>query len=348
MTAALPGWMSIEDPRLPDRCRHVQPGSRGFWFAGDPDALGAGVRIGIVGSRHPRTESLAHARRIAREAARVGCTVVSGLAIGIDGAAHEAALAAGGRTVGIVAGGLASIHPRRNRDLARRMAGSRTAEGVAAGVHADARGAVVSEYGRDDEAAHAYRFQERNRLIAAMSDYLVVVQATHGSGSMGTARHALELGVPIGIVPSAPDDSCYSGGIALIQDGADAVVDGHSLFVRLELHQVMAPGFAAAARNGARLDPSRAGCWTGGDPADQLELALPDHPLASFVRTPRGVEEVAELAGLDLRSTRRLLLELEEAGGVTHQDDGTWVASDVAAQPTLADGRVASHPGEGA
>lgn len=326
-----PGWIDVADAALPERLRHVVPACRGFWIAGAPAALSDGVRIGIVGSRHPRQEALVYARRIAREAAQVGFTIVSGLAIGVDGAAHEQACAVGARSIGVVAGGLASIHPKRNRGLARRMAGSVSADGVVAGHEPDAAGVVVSEYGPGVEPAHSYRFQERNRLIAAMSDYVVIIQATHGSGSMGTARHAIDLGVPIGIVPSGPEDACYSGGMALIHDGADAVVDGHSLFLRLELHGIMAPGFCDAVTRGARVDPANPGSWLGGGLDEPVQLALPDHPLASLVRTPRDTEEIAQLAGLDLRDARRLLVDLEEEGHVRHADDGTWVASDVAA-----------------
>ena len=325
-------WIGAADPRLPERIRHVHRPCPGLWFAGDPSVLGRGLRVGIVGSRHPRAEAAAIATRIAGDVARVGGTIVSGLAIGIDGIAHEQACARGSSTIGVVAGGLASIHPRRNRAIARRIAGSATPDGVRAGAHDGALGVMVSEYGAGVEDSHAYRFQERNRIIAALSDYVVIVQATMGSGSMGTARHAIDLGVPIGIVPSAPDDECYSGGLALIHDGADAVIDGRSLFLRLELHGVMDAGFSAAAMAGAVVDPDVPGGWIGGEEYGDLQLQLPDHPLASFVRIPRGVEEIAELAGLGLLDARRMLLDLEEDGRVVHVDDGTWIATDVAAE----------------
>lgn len=321
-------WLSIVDPSLPEPLRHVTPACTGAWYAGDRGVLAHRPRIGIVGSRHPREEAKAVARRIARDVGRAGFVIVSGLAIGIDAVAHERALEVGAPTIAVLAGGLGAVHPKRNIPLAQAIAGSSLPGGVAPGMQAAAPGLLLSEYGAADEPARPYRFQERNRIIAALSDYLVVVQANSRSGSMGTANRALELGVPVGVVPSAPDDPSYAGSIELIQQGADAVVDGGSLFRRLEVHGVMQPGFADAARSGARVDPARPGCWSGGGGAEQL--VLHDHPLASLVQVPRTVEELAELADMELRDARRMLLELEEDGAVVHCDDGAWLAADAA------------------
>jgi DNA processing protein len=300
------------DPRLPERLRQLTRPCRTLTCAGDPSALMHGTRIGIIGSRRPRADSEQHARRIAGDAARLGFTVVSGLAIGIDGIAHRAAIQAGGDTVAVLAGGLRHVHPARNRDLARTIAGSASQLGVVAGPGVGGRGVVVTEYGGGDDAAHAHRFLERNRIIAALSDYLVVVQAGMTSGSMVTAQHALELGVPIGIVPSAPSDREYEGSIGLVRDGADCVVDGKSLAWRLEIHGIVRPGFTRAAFDGEQT----------------ALIRIPeDHPLAAALVVPRAIEDVAEFAGLDLRDTRRLLVELEEDGLVAHRDDGLWTAA---------------------
>jgi DNA processing protein len=315
------------DPSLPITLEHVTPPFRGAWFAGDRAAVERRPRIAIVGSRRPRADAAIVARRIALEAARAGCTVVSGLAIGIDGIAHRAALDAGGATIAVLAGGLRRVQPASNRDLAREIAGSSSRLGVEPGSHAAARGVVLSEYGAGAEEAMPYRFRERNRVIAAMSDYVVVVQARNESGSMQTADAALQLGVPVGVVPSSPDDPTYAGATRLIGEGADAVVDGTSLFRRLEVHGIMHPGFAAAARLGAVVDPDVPGAWIGG--TDGQQRMLFDHPLASIVQVPRTVEEIALLAGSPLRDVRRMLLELEDDGIVLHADDGTWISSDV-------------------
>ncbi len=319
--------IDTDDDRLPSTLTQVEPAFTGVWYAGEPDVIGRRPRIGIIGSRHPRAEAATVARRIALDAARTGCTIVSGLAIGIDGIAHRAALDAGGVTIAVLAGGLRRVQPASNRDLARTIAGSRSRTGVEPGTHTAARGLVLSEYGPDLEDALPYRFRERNRIIAALSDYVVVVQARHDSGSMLTAEAALSLGVPIGVVPSAPDDPTYAGATRLIRDGADAVVDGTSLFRRLEVHGIMHPGFAAAAARGAVVDPDGHGSWIGGSEGAQPPLF--DHPLASIVQVPRTVEEIAGLAGATLRDVRHMLLELEDDGMVLHADDGTWISTDV-------------------
>lgn len=320
-------FLDPRDPAVPSTLEHVEPPFHGAWFAGDIDVLARRPRIGIIGARRPRADAAVVARRIALEAARAGCTIVSGLAIGIDGIAHRAALDARGSTIAVLAGGLRRVQPASNRDLARIIAGSRSRTGVEPGTHASARGLVLSEYGPDLEDALPYRFRERNRIIAALSDYLVVVQARHDSGSMLTADAALALGVPIGVVPSAPDDPTYAGATRLIREGADAVVDGTSLFRRLEVHGIMHPGFAAAAARGAVVDHDLPGAWIGG--ADGQQLPLFDHPLASIVQVPRTAEEIAGLAGMSLQDVRRMLLELEDDGMILHADDGTWLTADL-------------------
>jgi DNA processing protein len=312
------------DDRLPESLAHVQPRFAGLWLAGDASLLERGPRIGVIGSRRPRADAAEAARRIARDAGRAGFTVVSGLAIGIDGVAHAAALDAGAPTIAVLAGGLARVQPSSNRSLAVRIAGERRGAGVAVGHRDGAPGLVVTEYGAGDEQAYPYRFRDRNRIIAALSDYLVVVQARHVSGSMITASVALDLGIQVGVLPSSPDDECHSGTMALIHDGADAVVDGASLFRRLELHGIMRRGFADAAARGARIDPDDRGGWIGGGEHEQL--GLPAHPLLAHLTVPRTAEELADLAALPLADVRMQLLDLEDDGFVEHRDDGAWTS----------------------
>lgn len=304
-------WIGRDDQHLPEPVRQLRDPCRGLWCAGDATLLARGIRVGIIGSRRPREDSCAHARRITRDAARIGFTVVSGLALGIDGIAHAAAVDGGGGTIAVLPGGLDQVYPRRHGPLARRIV--------------DAGGAVVSEYAAG-AGVRRHHFQQRNRLIAALSDYLMVVQAAHGSGSMGTASAALDLGVPIGIVLSAPDDPLHQGSIGLVRDGADVVMDGVSLCRRLELHGVVEPGFAEAVGSGARCDPEQSRRWIGGG-AGQVRLALLDHPLGSLLEVPRPLEDVAELAGLSMQDTRRMLTELEDGGDAVLTPDGCWLAA---------------------
>lgn len=314
--------LAPNDPRLPDALEHVEPRCRGLWIAGDAALLARRPRIGIIGSRRPRADAADAAYRIAYDAARAGIVVVSGLALGIDSIAHEAALDAGTPTIAVLAGGLARVKPTSNRALAVRIAGASHERGVLEGHRSDAPGLVVTEYGPGQEESHPYRYVERNRIIAALSDYVVVVQAAHRSGSMSTCEHALALGVQVGVLPSAPDDPCHAGTTQLIHEGADAIVDGTSLFRRLELHGVMRHGFADRARAGAVVDPLDPGGWI--EPAIAHQLALDDDPLLVHLSVPRTADELADLAGLPLTDTRIQLLLLEQRGVVTHAIDGTW------------------------
>ena len=316
-------WLAPGDDRLGPAFAHLTPRFQGLHVAGNVGVLERRPRIGVIGSRAPREDAADAARRIARDAARAGIVVVSGLARGIDGIAHQATLEAGGATIAVLAGGLASVKPVGNRRLAARIAGAGDGgDGVPAGDLATAPGLVVSEYGAGRQEAYPYRFRERNRIIAALSDYLVVVQARHESGSMITAECALQLGVQVGVLPSAPDDPCHLGTTALIHDGADAVVDGASLFRRLELHGVVPPGFAEAASLGARIDPADPRGFSGGGEPDQL--ALDEHPLLQRLHVPRTADELAAALGSDLLDVRLQLLELEDDGRAALRDDGAW------------------------
>jgi DNA processing protein len=239
--------------------------------------------------------------------------VVSGLARGVDGIAHQSALDAGGLTIAVLASGLRNVYPARHRSLAHRIAGDDETS-VAAG------GLLISEYGDGDEPAHPYRFRERNRIIAALSDYLVVIQARPTSGSMITAHRALELGVPIGIVPSGPADVCYEGSTALIRDGADAVLDGATVARRLAQHGIA--------------------------DVDTTSLDEPTDPRITAFDVPRTSEEVAELLGISMSEARRMLRELEQLGAVCTTRDGRWARTISTAPRTNLVYNANSHEGE--
>ena len=149
-----------------------------------PDAFDR-PRVAIVGTRSATPHGLADARELGTHVGRAGVTVVSGLAIGIDGAAHEGALDAGGLVVGVVATGLDVEYPRRHRALYRRVR---------------EQGVVVSEhwYGMRPDRA---RFPVRNRIIAALSDVVAVVEATQTGGARITAKYAADYGRPVFALP---------------------------------------------------------------------------------------------------------------------------------------------------
>jgi DNA processing protein len=196
-----------------------------LWVCGRLDAL-AGPVVAIVGTRAPS----AGGRRLAYEAARLvgaaGVCVVSGLALGIDAAAHEGALAAGAPTIGVLGGGHEHFFPRANRALAERI--------VAGG------GAVVSPYA-PERPAKPGQFLERNAIVAGLSDGVVVVEAAARSGALNTASHAADLGVTVMAFPGDVDRVKVAGCLALLRDGATLVRDARDI---LEALGVDAPASA--------------------------------------------------------------------------------------------------------
>ena len=166
------------------------------------------LAVGIVGMRHASRYGLAQAERLAGGLARAGLTVVSGLARGIDGAAHYGALAAGGRTIGILASGVLNIFPPEHNRLADQI--------VAAG------GALISEQPPRMEPI-AGMFPQRNRIISGLSLGVIVVEAAERSGALITARHAMEQGREVFAVPGRVDQRHARGCHRLIRDGAKLV-----------------------------------------------------------------------------------------------------------------------------
>jgi DNA processing protein len=168
-------------------------------------ALPSGTRaVAIVGSRAATPYGLERAERMAADLARLGVTIVSGLARGIDAAAHRGALEAGGVTIAVLPGGLDAITPVSHRSLAERIAD---------------RGALLSEWPAS-VAPHAGLFLRRNRLIAALGHVTVVVEAAERSGALSTAAVARALGRPLLAVPGDVDRATSRGCNALLRAGA--------------------------------------------------------------------------------------------------------------------------------
>lgn len=165
------------------------------------------LSIGIVGARHATHYGLAQAERLAASLSRAGLTIVSGLARGIDSAAHRGALAAGGRTIAVLGSGLLNLYPPENQQLANEIA---------------AQGAVLSEAPPRSEPRSG-SFPQRNRLISGLCLGVVVVEASTTSGSLITARLAAEQGREIFAVPGRVDSRVSHGCHQLLRDGAKLV-----------------------------------------------------------------------------------------------------------------------------
>ncbi|HSG46203.1 MAG TPA: DNA-processing protein DprA [Longimicrobiales bacterium] len=190
-------------PSFPARLHHLPDPPDVLYYRGDLRALEAPC-VTIVGSRRSTEYGRRVAGEIARAAARAGWTVVSGLALGVDGAAHRGALEAGGASVAVLGAGPDRAHPRAHGPLMEALL---------------ARGAVVSEY-PPGVSPRKHHFPRRNRILAALALRVVVVEAAQRSGALITAGIAAELGTEVWAVPASIYSPTARGPHALLEDGA--------------------------------------------------------------------------------------------------------------------------------
>lgn len=178
-----------------------------LYVDGDLDCIKDKVTIGVVGTRNPCYESIAIARNISGELTKAGAVVISGGALGIDSAAHEAALAQGGKTVCVLGCGLGTDYLRTNEAIRREISKN---------------GAVITEFAPFTSASRT-TFPQRNRIISGLSMGVLVVEAGEKSGSLITAKHANEQGKEVFAIPGSVLSTSYMGANKLIGDGAKAV-----------------------------------------------------------------------------------------------------------------------------
>jgi DNA processing protein len=195
--------VTVEEPAYPLRLASVAMPPHVLFVTGDPAALSRERAVAIVGTRRATTGGRTTAGRIATALVAADATVVSGLAFGIDGAAHEATVRAGGTTIAVIGGGHAVVAPRTHARLAAAI--------ITGG------GAVVSELPPDVQPSHG-TFPRRNRIISGLSDATVVVEAPARSGALITASWALEQGRPCYLVPGALDAPASAGCLAFLRE----------------------------------------------------------------------------------------------------------------------------------
>lgn len=279
------------DERYPQRLAELPDAPAALHVLGDParfvELVGADC-VAIVGARRATPYGLEQARGLGRGLTTAGLTVVSGMALGIDSAAHTGALDAGGRTVAVLAGGPERAYPASKRQLHGQIA---------------AGGAVVSEM-PPGTAARRWCFPARNRIIAALGHVTVVVEAGERSGSLITAGLCLDLGRDVAAVPGLVTSTASAGTNALIADGA-RLVRGAGDVLEL-LYGADAPALAPASARGAVL------------PADLGEL---------LERIGRGRDTIAALTadGLGLDAVLAGLAQLELRGRVRRGAGGRYV-----------------------
>jgi len=283
-------------PAYPWRLSQIRDPAPVLSVVGDRSALESPA-VAIVGARAATVYGLAAARQLAGDIARAGVVVVSGLARGIDAAAHEAALEAGGRTVAVQACGPDRIYPRAHRGLAARIA---------------EQGALVTELppGMPPRRQH---FPLRNRLISGLCRGLVVVEARERSGSLVTAQHALSQGIEVFAVPGPITAPTSLGPNRLLRDGAHPVLEAGDVLDVLGLVPPRPGGPSQSSANSSSAQPQQA--------APALTPGL-RAIVEALQRRPATRDELARSLGRSGGSLSLELLELELSGFVQLDRDG--------------------------
>lgn len=273
----------IGDAAYPRLLREIADPPSALYVRGDAAALSHPLPIAVVGTRKMTAYGSAAVRIVARPAAAAGAAIVSGLALGVDAAAHAAALDAGGVTIAVLAGGVdaPSVGPRTNAGLAERI--------VASG------GALVSERPPGATPTKA-SFPRRNRIIAGMARGTIVIEAAAKSGSLITAYLALEGGRDVFAVPGPITSASSAGTNGLIRRGAAPATCADDVLAAYGLR-------AAAAASPA-----------GPRGAREREV------LRVLGRGPQTVDSIARATGLDARDAMAALAALAVSGAI--EDDG--------------------------
>ena len=201
-------YIDRNNDRYPELLKQISDPPEGLYTRGDTTLLNTRC-FAVVGSRKASRAGLLAAEMIGKRLAECGITVVSGLAEGIDSAAHKGALSAGGATIAVLANGLDIVYPAVNREIQKEIA---------------QKGLLISEY-PDGTAAQRFCFPLRNRIISGISETVIVAEAALRSGSLITAEAAAEQGRRVFAVPGNFMLDCCAGTNHLITDGAEELID---------------------------------------------------------------------------------------------------------------------------
>ncbi len=246
-------------------------------------------QMAVVGSRHPTATGRRIAGLLAGQLAAAGFTITSGLARGIDAAAHDAALAAGGSTIAVCGTGLDQCYPAENRPLFARIA------------H---RGLLLSEFPPGTEA-RAHHFPRRNRIISGLARGVVVVEAATGSGSLITAERALEQGREVFAVPGSPLNPQVAGCLALIRQGAHLVRDAGDIL----------PDITISLEHKFPLNQRVEGANKGAGGPVRLDKDY-EMLLDALGFEPASIDDLVDRTGLAPGSVASMMLILELEGSV--------------------------------
>jgi DNA processing protein len=269
--------------------------------------------VAVVGTRHADPEGLAFARQLGRDLAAAGCTVVSGGALGIDGAAHRGALEAGGSTVAVLATGFDPPYPPAHRGLFRDIA---------------ERGALISEQ-PDRTPPLPWSFLARNRLIAALAPALVVVQAPLKSGALSTAATGFKLNKLVFSVPYAPWDVRGEGCLDLLRRGARICTSYRDVLSVPPRGVSQGHGERPSGRDGCG-DQTPGQAWSDQPPDGEHHVRDNDLDaemravLGRLSRVAKHPDELSSAVGLPVTTVQRALLRLMLQGLAVERAPGRY------------------------
>lgn len=298
-------WVGIHSKPYPAGLLELKDPPLILFGDGNPELLHA-RSVAMVGSRNATRIGLGTAHGFAKSFAQSGWAVISGLADGIDGAAHAGALQAKGATIAVLGCGPDEVYPKHHSGLKNQI--------VQQG------GLVLSEYPPGTAPQPAF-FPRRNRIIAALADALLVVEAALRSGSLITARVASELGRPVGAIPGSIHNSQSKGCHAMIKKGALLVETAQEL---LDESLASLPEYKIAWMLQEDDKPCHEDLNCHGDTDTEMDESL-IRVLTGLGHDPLHVDALADQLGLNAEDTLAALTELELLGQVLSESGGRWV-----------------------
>lgn len=288
--------LDTDSEHYPRLLREVSRAPALLYVWGDPKVLSL-PQMAVVGSRNPTPTGRENAATFATDLAAKGITITSGLALGVDAAAHQGALSANGKTVAVLGTGIDQIYPQRNRQLAEQI--------VASG------GAVVSEFPLGTEPQPA-NFPQRNRIISGLCFGVLVVEAAIKSGSLITARYALQQDREVFAIPGSIHSPLSRGCHLLIKDGAKLVETAQDIIDEVRGFLALKWEESHSQRNNTTMLPA----------AELITSGNEDVILAHMDLDPVTVDKLAERTGLGIGELMASLLTMEVKGLVGNMGNG--------------------------
>jgi DNA processing protein len=282
--------LKLNDPRYPETLRHISsPPKQLYWSGNNPENWLDLPKVAIVGSRKISPYGHGVTRRLATELAQAGVIIISGLAFGVDAEAHQATVKAGGTAVAVLPTSLDNIQPVSYQQLARMIL--------------ETSGTLITEYSSSSFVSKV-NFIERNRIVSGLCDALLITEAAVNSGSLHTARFALEQGKTVMAVPGNITSPTSEGCNNLIKSGAIPVTSADDVFFALKI-------------NPTKLRQDRV---FRGSPQEEKVLNLIKEGM-------QVQEDLALTADLDGAAIGSILTMLEINGHIRPQGAGQWIIS---------------------